>query len=94
MVKRTGQIVDVPVGLGLLGCVVDTRRNPIDGKRLINASEPRRASLKAPGILSRRSINQPVMAGIKPINAMVPIGCDCELIVRLERPPSLSTPFS
>ncbi len=73
-VKRTGQIVDVPVGPGLLGRVVDALGNPIDGKGPIQAAERRRASLKAPGILPRRSVNQPMMTGIKPIDAMVPIG--------------------
>ncbi|OBZ73767.1 ATP synthase subunit alpha, mitochondrial [Grifola frondosa] len=70
----TGQIVDVPVGPELLGRVVDALGNPIDGKGPINTSERRRASLKAPGILPRRSVNQPMMTGIKPIDAMVPIG--------------------
>ncbi|KAI5995448.1 ATP synthase F1 alpha subunit [Pisolithus albus] len=73
-VKRTGQIVDVPVGPGLLGRVVDALGNPIDGKGPIEATERRRASLKAPGILPRRSVNQPMMTGLKPIDAMVPIG--------------------
>jgi F-type H+-transporting ATPase subunit alpha len=73
-VKRTGQIVDVPVGPGLLGRVVDALGNPIDGKGPIDATERRRASLKAPGILPRRSVNQPMMTGLKPIDAMVPIG--------------------
>ena len=73
-VKRTGQIVDVPVGPSLLGRVVDALGNPIDGKGPIEATERRRAALKAPGILPRRSVNQPMMTGIKPIDAMVPIG--------------------
>lgn len=73
-VKRTGQIVDVPVGPALLGRVVDALGNPIDGKGPIQATERRRAALKAPGILPRRSVNQPMMTGIKPIDAMVPIG--------------------
>ena len=73
-VKRTGQIVDVPVGPELLGRVVDALGNPIDGKGPIKATERRRAALKAPGILPRRSVNQPMMTGIKPIDAMVPIG--------------------
>ncbi|KAH9004616.1 P-loop containing nucleoside triphosphate hydrolase protein [Lactarius hatsudake] len=68
-VKRTGQIVDVPVGPALLGRVVDALGNPIDGKGPIEAAERRRASLKAPGILPRRSVNQPMMTGIKPIDA-------------------------
>ncbi|KAG9105205.1 Alpha subunit of the F1 sector of mitochondrial F1F0 ATP synthase [Ceratobasidium sp. 392] len=73
-VKRTGQIVDVPVGPKLLGRVVDALGNPIDGKGPIEAAERRRASLKAPGILPRRSVNQPMQTGLKPIDAMVPIG--------------------
>ncbi|RXW23052.1 hypothetical protein EST38_g2824 [Candolleomyces aberdarensis] len=73
-VKRTGQIVDVPVGPGLLGRVVNALGDPIDGKGPIEASERRRASVKAPGILPRRSVNQPMMTGLKPIDAMVPIG--------------------
>ena len=73
-VKRTGQIVDVPVGPNMLGRVVDALGNPIDGKGPIEAAERRRASLKAPGILPRKSVNQPMQTGIKPIDAMVPIG--------------------
>lgn len=73
-VKRTGQIVDVPVGPNMLGRVVDALGNPIDGKGPIEAAERRRASLKAPGILPRQSVNQPMQTGIKPIDAMVPIG--------------------
>jgi F-type H+-transporting ATPase subunit alpha len=73
-VKRTGQIVDVPVGPELLGRVVDALGNPIDGKGPIASKERRRASLKAPGVLPRRSVNQPMMTGIKSIDAMVPIG--------------------
>lgn len=73
-VKRTGAIVDVPVGLGLLGRVVDALGNPIDGKGPINATEKRRAQLKAPGILPRKSVNQPVQTGLKSVDAMVPIG--------------------
>ncbi|PWN37013.1 putative H+-transporting ATP synthase alpha chain, mitochondrial [Meira miltonrushii] len=73
-VKRTGQIVDVPVGMELLGRVVDALGNPIDGKGPINTKERRRSSLKAPGILPRQSVNQPMQTGIKPIDAMVPIG--------------------
>ncbi|GAB1310781.1 Alpha subunit of the F1 sector of mitochondrial F1F0 ATP synthase [Madurella fahalii] len=73
-VKRTGEIVDVPVGPELLGRVVDALGNPIDGKGPINAKEKRRAQLKAPGILPRRSVNQPVQTGLKSVDAMVPIG--------------------
>ncbi|EON61971.1 ATP synthase subunit alpha, mitochondrial [Coniosporium apollinis CBS 100218] len=73
-VKRTGEIVDVPVGMELLGRVVDALGNPIDGKGPIKTTEKRRAQLKAPGILPRRSVNQPVQTGLKSVDAMVPIG--------------------
>ncbi|KAI9813744.1 MAG: Alpha subunit of the F1 sector of mitochondrial F1F0 ATP synthase [Phylliscum demangeonii] len=73
-VKRTGEIVDVPVGPELLGRVVDALGNPIDGKGPIKTTEKRRAQLKAPGILPRHSVNQPVQTGLKSVDAMVPIG--------------------
>ena len=74
--------MDVPIGPGLLGHVLDALGNPIDGKSPIEAIECRRASLKVPGILPCRSVNQPMMTGLKPINALVAIGCDQhELIV-------------
>ncbi|KAI7248678.1 ATP synthase subunit alpha [Hortaea werneckii] len=73
-VKRTGEIVDVPVGEALLGRVVDALGNPIDGKGPIKTTERRRAQVKAPGILPRQSVNQPVQTGLKPVDAMVPIG--------------------
>ncbi|TKA82193.1 ATP synthase subunit alpha, mitochondrial [Cryomyces minteri] len=73
-VKRTGEIVDVPVGMELLGRVVDALGNPIDGKGPINAKEKRRAQLKAPGILPRQSVREPVQTGLKSVDAMVPIG--------------------
>ncbi|CAG8831897.1 19834_t:CDS:2, partial [Gigaspora margarita] len=73
-VKRTGQIVDVPVGPGLLGRVVDALGNPIDGKGPIKSEERRRVQLKAPGILPRRSVHEPMQTGIKSVDAMVPIG--------------------
>ncbi|ODH52102.1 ATP synthase subunit alpha, mitochondrial [Paracoccidioides brasiliensis] len=73
-VKRTGEIVDVPVGPELLGRVVDALGNPIDGKGPIKTTEKRRAQLKAPGILPRRSVNQPVQTGLKSVDSMVPIG--------------------
>lgn len=66
--------VDVPVGPELLGRVVDALGNPIDGKGPINAKEKRRAQVKAPGILPRKSVNQPVQTGLKSIDSMVPIG--------------------
>ena len=73
-VKRTGQIVDVPVGLAMLGRVVDALGEPIDGKGPIKTTERRRAQLKAPGVLPRHSVNQPMMTGLKSVDAMVPIG--------------------
>ncbi|KAK1985059.1 ATP synthase subunit alpha [Colletotrichum cereale] len=73
-VKRTGEIVDVPVGPELLGRVIDALGNPIDGKGPLNAKEKRRAQLKAPGILPRQSVRQPVQTGLKSIDAMVPVG--------------------
>ncbi|EER39093.1 ATP synthase subunit alpha [Histoplasma capsulatum H143] len=73
-VKRTGEIVDVPVGPELLGRVIDALGNPIDGKGPIKAKEKRRAQLKAPGILPRRSVNQPVQTGLSVSTLWVPIG--------------------
>ncbi|KAI9876179.1 MAG: Alpha subunit of the F1 sector of mitochondrial F1F0 ATP synthase [Pleopsidium flavum] len=73
-VKRTGEIVDVPVGPEMLGRVVDALGNPIDGKGPIKTTAKYRAQLKAPGILPRRSVNQPVQTGLKSVDAMVPIG--------------------
>ncbi|KAA8908541.1 hypothetical protein TRICI_004759 [Trichomonascus ciferrii] len=73
-VKRTGSIVDVPVGPELLGRVVDALGNPIDGKGPINTSERRRAQLKAPGILPRRSVYEPMQSGLKSVDALVPVG--------------------
>ncbi|KAF3919534.1 hypothetical protein ABW20_dc0101639 [Dactylellina cionopaga] len=73
-VKRTGQIVDVPVGPELLGRVVDGLGAPIDGKGPVNTKERRRAQLKAPGILPRQSVREPMQTGLKSVDAMVPIG--------------------
>lgn len=73
-VKRTGAIVDVPIGEGLLGRVVDALGNPIDGKGPLKFSERRRVNTKAPGIIPRKSVNEPMQTGIKCIDSMVPIG--------------------
>ena len=73
-VKRTRAIVDVPVGKGLLGRVVDALGNPIDGKGPIQASERRRVDVKAPGIIPRKSVNEPMATGLKAIDALIPIG--------------------
>ncbi|SFZ85363.1 ATP synthase F1 subcomplex alpha subunit [Devosia enhydra] len=73
-VKRTGAIVDTPVGKGLLGRVVDGLGNPIDGKGPIQYTERRRVDVKAPGILPRKSVHEPMSTGLKAIDAMIPIG--------------------
>ncbi len=74
IVKRTGEIVDVPVGRGLLGRVVDALGNPIDGKGPIESSERRRVEVKAPGIIPRKSVHEPMQTGLKAIDALIPIG--------------------
>jgi F-type H+/Na+-transporting ATPase subunit alpha len=74
IVKRTQSIVDVPVGKALLGRVVDPLGNPLDGKGPIEAAERRLAELKAPGIIPRRSVHEPVQTGLKAIDALIPIG--------------------
>jgi F-type H+-transporting ATPase subunit alpha len=73
-VKRTGTIVDVPVGKGLLGRVVDALGNPIDGKGPIEATERRLVETKAPGIIPRKSVHEPVQTGLKALDALVPVG--------------------
>lgn len=73
-VQRTGRIADVPVGDALLGRVVDALGNPIDGKGPIEATERRRIELKAPGIIKRKSVHEPLQTGIKAIDTMIPIG--------------------
>jgi F-type H+-transporting ATPase subunit alpha len=73
-VSRTGSIVDVPVGKGLLGRVVDALGNPIDGKGPIVGAERRRVEVKAPGIIPRKSVHEPMQTGIKAIDALIPIG--------------------
>ena len=73
-VKRTETIVDVPVGKGLLGRVVDALGNPIDGKGPIESTERRRVEVKAPGIIPRKSVHEPVQTGLKALDALVPVG--------------------
>ena len=73
-VKRTGTIVDVPIGKGLLGRVVDALGNPIDGKGPIEYTQRSRVEVKAPGIIPRQSVNEPVQTGLKAIDTLVPIG--------------------
>src|ERR1700739_5010850 len=73
-VKRTGAIVDVPVGKGLLGRVVDALGEPIDGKGPLTDVTRARVEVKAPGIAPRRSVHEPVQTGLKAIDSLVPIG--------------------
>ena len=73
-VKRTGEIVDVPVGKGLLGRVVDGLGNPIDGKGPIEGAERKRVEVKAPGIIPRKSVHEPMQTGLKAVDSLVPIG--------------------
>ncbi len=74
VVKRTGTIVDVPIGKGLLGRVVDGLGNPIDGKGPIVSDQRSRVEVKAPGIIPRTSVHEPVQTGLKAIDALVPVG--------------------
>ena len=73
-VKRTGDIVSVPVGKELLGRVVDPLGNPLDGKGPINASENRKVDVKALGIIPRKSVHEPMQTGLKAVDALIPIG--------------------
>ena len=73
-VKRTGAIVDVPVGKELLGRVVDALGNPIDGKGPIKAAKRARVDVKAPGIIPRKSVHEPMATGLKAVDALIPIG--------------------
>jgi F-type H+-transporting ATPase subunit alpha len=74
LVRRTGRIIEVPVGDQLLGRVVDALGNPIDGAGPIETTETRRVELKAPGIVTRKSVHEPLMTGLKAIDSMTPIG--------------------
>src|SRR5437763_681138 len=73
-VKRTGRLLDIPVGDALLGRIVDPLGNPLDGKGDINTSETRPAEFKAPGVVQRQPVKDPMQTGIKAIDAMIPIG--------------------
>src|SRR5487761_2543429 len=73
-VKRTGAIVDVPVGRGLLGRVVDALGNPIDGKGELTDVKRTRVEVKAPGIIPRKSVSEPMQTGLKAIDSLVPVG--------------------
>src|ERR1700742_1322443 len=73
-VKRPRAIVDTPVGKGLLGRVVDALGNPIDGKGPIKADKRMRVDVKAPGIIPRKSVHEPMATGLKAVDALIPIG--------------------
>jgi proton translocating ATP synthase F1 alpha subunit len=74
IVKRTGAIVDVPIGYGMLGRVVDPLGNPIDGLGPVKSDQRSRVELKAPGIIPRKSVHEPMQTGLKCVDALVPIG--------------------
>ncbi len=74
IVKRTNEVADVPVGVELIGRVVDTLGEPLDGKGDINAKQKRLVELKAPGIIERQPVNEPLQTGIKSVDSMIPIG--------------------
>ena len=74
IVKRTGSIVDVPIGEGLLGRVVDALGNPIDGKGPVKSDTRMRVEIKAPGIIPRKSVHEPMMTGLKSVDSLVPVG--------------------
>ena len=69
--KRTGSIVDVPIGEGMLGRVVDALGNPIDGQGPINSDQRQRVELKAPGIIPRKSVHEPMQTGLKSVDSLV-----------------------
>eukprot|EP00746_Dinoflagellata_sp_MGD_P147337 gnl/MRDRNA2_/MRDRNA2_79697_c0_seq1.p1 gnl/MRDRNA2_/MRDRNA2_79697_c0~~gnl/MRDRNA2_/MRDRNA2_79697_c0_seq1.p1 ORF type:complete len:584 (+),score=126.54 gnl/MRDRNA2_/MRDRNA2_79697_c0_seq1:88-1752(+) len=73
-VKRTGAIVDVPIGEGVLGRVLDALGNPIDGRGPLAATERRRVELKAPGIIPRQSVHEPMTTGLKAVDSLIPVG--------------------
>jgi len=74
IVKRSGAIMDVPIGMGMLSRVVDGIGQPIDGKGALDTTERRRVEVKAPGIIPRHSVNEPMQTGLKAVDALVPIG--------------------
>ena len=71
IVKRTGSIVDVPIGDGMLGRVVDALGNPIDGQGPIKSDQRQRIELKAPGIIPRKSVHEPMQTGLKSVDSLV-----------------------
>ena len=88
LVKRTGQVVSVPVGEALIGRVVDALGQPIDGKGPIAAKEMRPIERNAPGIIERKSVSVPLQTGIKAIDSMIPIGRGQRELIIGDRPVS------
>jgi F0F1-type ATP synthase alpha subunit len=74
IVMRTGNIVDVPIGIEMLGRVFDALGNVIDGKGPVNTTQRRKIEVKAPGIIPRKSVHEPMQTGVKAVDALVPIG--------------------
>jgi len=74
IVKRTGSIVDVPIGMAMCGRVIDSLGNAIDGKGPIASTDRQRVELKAPGIIPRKSVHEPMQSGLKSVDALVPVG--------------------
>jgi hypothetical protein len=77
IVKRTGSIVDVPIGEGMLGRVVDALGNPIDGQGPIKSDMRQRVELKAPGIMPRKSVHEPMQTGLKSVDSLVSLPSIC-----------------
>ncbi|HKG63776.1 MAG TPA: F0F1 ATP synthase subunit alpha, partial [Solirubrobacteraceae bacterium] len=73
-VKRTGKLLEIPVGEGLLGRIVDPLGHPLDGKGDINTEHTRPAEFKAPGVVQRQPVKEPMQTGLKAIDSMIPIG--------------------
>merc|ERR1711979_42289 len=94
VVKRTGAIVDVPVGMEVLGRVVDALGNPIDGKGPLGTNEKFRVGLKAPGIIPRQSVSEPMQTGIKAVDSLVPIGCGQRELIIGDRQTKLPLPLT
>ena len=74
MVRRTGAIVDVPIGEEMLGRVFDALGNPIDGLGPVKTSKRNRVEIKAPGLIPRKSVHEPMQTGLKAVDCLVPIG--------------------
>ena len=74
VVKRTGAIVDVPIGESMLGRVLDALGNPLDGLGPIKTDQRKRVEIKAPGIIPRKSVHEPMQTGLKAVDSLVPIG--------------------